>query len=64
MAEGAGQVNKNRPNIVFVLIDDALPGVETRMMPGLQNNVTSQGVKFSNTVSTLPLCGPGRATIQ
>ncbi len=64
MAEEARQENKNRPNIVFVLIDDALPGVETRMMPGLQNNVTSQGVKFSNTVSTLPLCGPGRATIQ
>ena len=64
MAVEAGQENKHKPNIVFVLIDDALPGVENRMMPGLQNNVTSQGVKFSNTVSTYPLCCPGRATIQ
>ena len=29
MAEEARQENKNRPNIVFVLMDDALPGVET-----------------------------------
>ncbi|HZC00476.1 MAG TPA: sulfatase-like hydrolase/transferase, partial [Gammaproteobacteria bacterium] len=64
MAEEARQENKNRPNIVFVLIDDALLGVQNPVMPGLQNNVISQGVKFSNTVSTLPLCGPGRATIQ
>jgi N-acetylglucosamine-6-sulfatase len=63
MAVEAGQENKHKPNIVFVLIDDALPGVEN-MMPGLQNNITSQGVKFSNTVSTSPLCCPGRATIQ
>jgi len=56
-------VAKHKPNIVFVLIDDALPGVED-MMPGLRNNVTTRGVKFSNTVSTYPLCCPGRATIQ
>jgi N-acetylglucosamine-6-sulfatase len=64
VAEEARQENKNRPNIVFVLIDDALLGVQNPVMPGLQNNVISQGVKFANTVSTYPLCGPGRATIQ
>jgi N-acetylglucosamine-6-sulfatase len=64
MAVEAGRENEHKSNIVFVLIDDALPGVENHMMPGLQNNVTTRGVKFSNTVSTYPLCCPGRATIQ
>jgi hypothetical protein len=52
-----------RPNIVFVLTDDQMPGTERRMR-ALQNNVVSKGVRFSNTVSTYPLCCPGRATIQ
>ena len=53
----------SRPNIVFVLTDDQMPGTEQRMR-ALQNNVVSNGVRFSNTVSTFPLCCPGRATIQ
>lgn len=52
-----------KPNIVFVLTDDQMPGTENRMQ-ALQNNLVSSGVKFSNTVSTYPLCCPGRATIQ
>lgn len=52
-----------RPNIIFVLTDDQMPGTENRM-PALQNNLVRGGVKFSNTVSTYPLCCPGRATIQ
>jgi N-acetylglucosamine-6-sulfatase len=54
---------KARPNIVFVLTDDQMPGTENRM-GALQNNIVSEGVRFSNTVSTFPLCCPGRATIQ
>ncbi|QIN82345.1 sulfatase-like hydrolase/transferase [Rubrobacter tropicus] len=52
-----------KPNIVFVLTDDQMPGTENRM-PALQNNLVRGGVKFSNTVSTYPLCCPGRAVIQ
>ena len=52
-----------RPNIIFVLTDDQMPGTENRM-PALQNNLVGGGVKFSNTVSTYPLCCPGRAVIQ
>ena len=52
-----------RPNIIFVLTDDQMPGTEKRMR-ALQNNVVQEGVRFSNTVSTYPLCCPGRATIQ
>src|SRR5215210_4642133 len=52
-----------RPNIIFVLTDDQMPGTEKRMR-ALQNNLVQEGATFSNTVSTYPLCCPGRATIQ
>jgi arylsulfatase A-like enzyme len=52
-----------RPNVVFVLTDDQMPGTENEM-PALQSNLVQGGVKFTNTVSTYPLCCPGRATIQ
>ena len=58
--EAQGQT---KPNIVFVLTDDQFPGTENAM-PALKNNVTSQGVKFTNMISTFPLCCPGRATIH
>ena len=53
---------KEPPNIIFVLTDDQFPGTENAM-PALKNNITSQGVKFTDTTSTFPLCCPGRATI-
>ncbi len=52
-----------RPNILFVLTDDQMPGTENRM-PALKRNVIDQGVKFTNMTSTFPLCCPGRATLQ
>ncbi|HET7269659.1 MAG TPA: sulfatase-like hydrolase/transferase, partial [Rubrobacter sp.] len=58
--EAQGQA---KPNIVFVLTDDQFPGTENRM-PALKHNVTNKGVKFTNMISTFPLCCPGRATIQ
>src|SRR5688500_1210022 len=51
------------PNIVFVLTDDQFPGTENAMR-NLKNNITRQGVKFTNMTSTFPMCCPGRATIQ
>ena len=51
-----------RPNIVFVLTDDQFPDTENKM-PALKNNVTKEGIKFTNMTSTYPLCCPGRATI-
>src|SRR5215204_2697765 len=52
-----------KPNIIFVLTDDQFPGTED-MMPGLKNDITNEGVTFTNMVSTFPLCCPARATIQ
>ena len=62
---GSGEVSAQsaqRPNIVFVLTDDQMPGTENRM-PALQNNLVREGVKFTNMTSTFPLCCPGRATL-
>ena len=53
----------NRPNILFIMTDDQFPGTELRM-PHFKGEMKSQGVTFSNTVSTFPLCCPGRATIH
>ncbi len=64
--DGLGQAEaaaKGRPNIIFVLTDDQMPGTENRM-PALQNNLVQRGLKFTNTVSTYPLCCPGRAVLQ
>ena len=58
--EARGQA---KPNIIFVLTDDQFPGTE-KTMPRLRNNVTSEGLKFTNMISTYPLCCPARATIQ
>lgn len=58
----AEEGSQKKPNIVFVLTDDQMPGTENEM-PALQSNLVEAGVKFSNTVSTYPLCCPGRATI-
>ena len=51
-----------RPNVVFVLTDDQMPGTENRM-PALQSNLVDNGMKFTNMTSTFPLCCPGRATL-
>src|SRR3712207_1784677 len=62
---GSGEVSAQtaqRPNIVFVLTDDQMPGTENRM-PALRSNLVQEGVKFTNMTSTFPLCCPGRATL-
>jgi N-acetylglucosamine-6-sulfatase len=59
---GVSAQGQAKPNIIFVLTDDQFPGTENRM-PALKNNITSQGIKLTNTTSTFPLCCPGRTTI-
>jgi hypothetical protein len=59
---GLGQATQGRPNIIFVLTDDQMPGTE-KEMPALQSNLVREGTKFANMTSTFPLCCPGRATL-
>src|ERR687889_747330 len=53
----------NKPNILFIMTDDQLPGTEL-LMPHFKADMKIQGLTFSNTVSTFPLCCPGRATVH
>ena len=53
---------QQRPNVVFVLTDDQMPGTENKMN-ALQRDVVREGVTFTNMTSTFPLCCPGRATL-
>jgi N-acetylglucosamine-6-sulfatase len=59
---GCSQPVTTQANIIFVLTDDQFPGTENAM-PLLKNNVTGEGLKFTNMVSTFPLCCPARATL-
>jgi arylsulfatase A-like enzyme len=59
---GCSQPATTQANIIVVLTDDQFPGTEDAM-PALQNNLVSQGVEFTNMISTFPLCCPSRATI-
>ena len=52
-----------KPNILFVLTDDQYPD-SVAHLGALKSRVAAEGVTFDNTVSTYPLCCPGRATIQ
>jgi N-acetylglucosamine-6-sulfatase len=54
---------QDQPNVIFVLTDDQFPGTENKM-PALKSNVTDQGIKFTNTTSTYPLCCPARAILH
>jgi arylsulfatase A-like enzyme len=56
-----------RPDIVMVMIDDANPHDgrlwATPYMPHLEELVISQGVRFTDFHSEVPLCGPSRAAL-
>ena len=51
-----------RPNIVFILVDDARFDDLSRM-PILKKDLTDHGVNFVNGFVTNPLCAPSRSTI-
>lgn len=56
-----------RPNIVMVMLDDANPhdgrlwSADT--MPRLNELIVSQGIRFTDFHSEVPLCGPSRANL-
>lgn len=52
-----------RPNVVVFLTDDQQAST-LRAMPAVQRELVGRGRTFENTVSALPLCCPGRATLQ
>ncbi len=52
---------ETKPNIVFVLTDDQNEAMLDEM-PVLQEELVSKGTTFENTISSDPLCCPGRTT--
>src|SRR5215210_6879482 len=50
-----------RPNVLFVMTDDQT--VESlRVMTKVQGGLAAQGTKFTQAITTYPLCCPSRAT--
>jgi len=60
-------ISINKPNIVLILADDLSVGsidfmLENNMMPNLQKYFVDNGVTFTNSFVTTPVCCPSRAT--
>jgi arylsulfatase A-like enzyme len=55
--------NTNRPNIVFIMVDDldAILGT-TDYMPNLKTDIIDQGLTMQQFIITSPVCCPSRAT--
>ena len=51
-----------KPNIVFVLLDDAEEPM-TSNMPRFRSAFIDKGLRFNNAFATTPLCGPSRSNI-
>jgi arylsulfatase A-like enzyme len=54
--------NAAKPNIVFVLLDDATEAMPADM-PRFKALLIDKGVRFTNAFATTPLCGPSRSNI-
>jgi N-acetylglucosamine-6-sulfatase len=58
---GSGAVAQSRPNILFLMTDDQT--VESlRVMTNVNSLLARQGVTFTNSFASFPLCCPSRAT--
>jgi len=58
---------EKRPNIVLIMTDDLAVTtldflLDNDMMPNFKKNFVDEGIKFSNSFVTNPLCCPSRAT--
>lgn len=51
----------SRPNIVFITTDD-MRVRDLTVMPNVRNLVTSQGLSFTTSIASYPLCCPARAS--
>ena len=64
--EAAGLISKNRPNILFIMIDDlgwmdlSCQGSEEYYTPNI-DRLASQGMRFTDAYSAAPVCSPTRA---
>ena len=68
LASSACSRNERRPNILYIMTDDHVPGAMScygnRILrtPNL-DRLASEGTRFNNCFVTNSLCAPGRATV-
>ena len=55
-------VAAEKPNVLFVLVDDAHISMLNRI-PAVREKLVEQGTTYRNTVSNNPLCCPGRVAL-
>src|SRR3954471_9983429 len=51
-----------RPNILFVLTDD-MTRADLHVMPGVEQAIGAQGMRFTRAMVSVSLCCPSRTTI-
>src|SRR5690606_33126089 len=62
-ARSSSAAESDRPNIVTIMVDDMR--ADELAGPWMQHTrqlIADQGVRFANSFSPLPLCGPARAS--
>jgi len=55
------QAQRGRPNVVMIMADDMRNG-DLRWMPKTRRLLGSEGVRFTNSFASYPLCCPARAS--
>ena len=64
-----GAVHQDRPNILFILVDDlgwrdlACYGHKIHETPNI-DSLAAQGMRFTNAYAACPICAPSRAAIM
>lgn len=61
------KVGTTRPNVILIMTDDVSVSMVDfllgkKMMPNLQENIIDNGITFTNSFVSSPLCCPSRAT--
>lgn len=69
-SEGQGQPveSDDRPNIIWLMAEDISNDLETYGMEGVEtpnlNRLAEQGVRYTNVISTNPICSPNRSAMM
>jgi arylsulfatase A-like enzyme len=61
-ARPAEVVASERPNVLFIMVDD-MRDDDLRFMPQVRRLIRAQGVRFRNAFAPYPLCCPARASV-
>ncbi|XP_022098881.1 iduronate 2-sulfatase-like [Acanthaster planci] len=63
--QGQGRVEADRPNVLFLVVDDLAPVISSYGGKAITPNIdqlASQSIRFTNTYAQQPLCAPSRVS--